>query len=257
MIVTWNSNLGSSLPSGAVEEIAKRFSIQHASLLVLLNSLYLVGYAIGPLIFGPLSEHVGRRPVLIGTHLGYTMFTMACALSPTYWVLILFRLLCGIVAAAPNAVIGGLYADIYDDRTKRGRAVAVFLAAASMGPPFGPLISGFASQRSWNFSFWVGMMLAGAPLPVILLLPETCRSVLLRKNKQQNETARPDFESAVSKTNFASLFGRPLMMMVKEPVVTLTSLYLALVYSILYLFFQAYPIIFHSRSSLCKSVEDC
>jgi multidrug resistance protein len=249
MIVTWNSNLGSSLPSGAADEIAKRFAIHNTSLLVLLNSLYLVGYAIGPLIFGPLSEHVGRRPVLIGTHLGYTMFTMACALSPTYWLLLLFRLLCGIVAAAPNAVIGGLYADIYDDSAQRGRAVAYFIAAASMGPAFGPLISGFASHRSWNFCFWIGFILAGAPLPIILLLPETCRSVLQGKNKAECETGyQGEPGSAAAKMNFASFLARPFIMMAQEPVVLLTSLYLALVYSILYLFFQAYPIIFNGKS---------
>lgn len=45
------------------------------------------------------------------------------------------------------------------------------------------------------------------------------------------------------------VFCRPPLIIVQEPVVLSTSFYLALIYSILYLFFQGYPIIFHRRST--------
>ncbi|KAF4541980.1 uncharacterized protein LTHEOB_8134 [Lasiodiplodia theobromae] len=153
--ISWNSNLGSSLPSGAVDAIRTDFSIHSATNLVCLNSLYMLGYTIGPPMFGPLSEHIGRRPVLIVTYISYLIFTMACALSNRFSLLLLFRFLAGLVAAAPNAVVGGLFADIYDNHEERGKVMAAFLLAGSLGSPIGPIISGLVEKLSWRWSFWI------------------------------------------------------------------------------------------------------
>ncbi|KAH7120595.1 major facilitator superfamily domain-containing protein [Dactylonectria macrodidyma] len=245
-----NSGLGSSLPSGATSAIAKDLNVTNPTLLVLLNSIYLVGFAIGPLLFGPLSEHVGRRPVLIGTYLGYTISTMCCAVSPTFGVLLLFRLLCGIAAGAPNAVVGPLYADVYDDPAPRGRAMAYFMCSTSMTPPFGPIISGYASKISWRLSFWIGLGIAVVCLPVILVVPETYVPVIKRRLMKDGE-ARGSEAGVLAQGNKTRLldelkvvFSRPFKMIFQEPLVLFTSLYLALIYATLYLFFQAYPIIF-------------
>lgn len=252
LIVVFNSNLGSSLPAGAVAEIAQHFSITKHSQLVLLNSLYLVGYTLGPLLFGPMSEHLGRRPVLIASHILYCLFTIACALSPRYGVLLLFRTLCGLVGAAPNAVVGGLYADIYDDPKQRGRALAVFIAVAIMGPSSGPLISGYTSPVSWSLCFWVGAAIAGAGLPLVVLLPETYQCVLNERQVGQGQHSASTTSFTLSHAEKRRVvFSRPVVMLLKEPIVLFTSLYLALVYSVLYLFFQEYPIIFGSGGRQC------
>lgn len=257
IICVWNSNLGSSISSGTLDSIADYFSISgNKNLLVSLNSLYLVGYTFGPLVFGPLSEYQGRRLVLIGTYIGYILFTIASALSPSYNCLLGFRLLSGIVASAPNAVVGGMYADIYDKPSQRGVAIACFMCAASTAPPIGPLISGFAQSVSWNLSFWIAVAIAGAGLPLVILLPETYVPVLRKRNlvrgmseQQQDQVEQFNTLNATSvPREIKSIFTRPFTMMFGEPLVFFTSTYLALVYSILYLFFQAYPIIFKGRS---------
>ena len=58
----------------------------------------------------------------------FTLFTMACALAPNWPALLVFRLICGIMASSPIAVVGGLYADIFGNPVTRGRAMAVFMA---------------------------------------------------------------------------------------------------------------------------------
>jgi len=55
---------------------------------------------------------------------------MACALAPSWTGLLFFRLLCGISASAPIAIVGGVYADIYDDPVSRGLAMAIFMAVS-------------------------------------------------------------------------------------------------------------------------------
>ncbi|RMJ18419.1 hypothetical protein CDV36_001890 [Fusarium kuroshium] len=230
LIVVFNSNLGSSLPSGATAEIALDLHVTKGPQLVLLNSLYIV--------------------VLVASHICYMLFTMGCALSPKYGILLLFRTLGGLVASAPNVAVGGLFADIYDNPTQRGRAMAIFIAVALMGPPLGPLISGCTSNISWRLCFWIGVAIAGAGLPLVLLLPETYEGILNRKaDHGQHGTSRVLF-TPPHKGELKVVFSRPFTMLWKEPMVLFMSLYLALVYSILYLFFQAYPIIFGGIYSL-------
>jgi multidrug resistance protein len=245
-IFAFNGSLGASLPSGASLSIARAFQVsENDTRIVLLNSLYLLGFAVGPLFFGPLSECVGRRPVLIVTYLAFAMFTLGCALSPTFESLLVFRFFCGVNGSVPNAVLGGLYSDIYDDPDRRGRAMAIFMFTAIAGPMAGPLVSGFAVLLSWRWVFWVALITAGAGVPCILLLPETYLPVLLRK-----EDIKSSPQLGIDQSNRAQaysarkIFIRPFLMLLREPIVAFTSLYLSVIYGILFLFFQAYPVIF-------------
>ena len=100
----------------------------------------------------------------------YTLFTMACALSPNFAALCVFRFLTGISASAPIVVTGGLYADIYDDPVTRGRAMATLMASTTFGPSaIAPLISGFLGPLNWKLPFWTAMAIAGATMPALLL----------------------------------------------------------------------------------------
>ena len=123
-----NSTLGSSLPSGAIDYIAEHFQVTNTQQRVLPISVYLVGYVVGPLVCGPLSETVGRKPVMLFTFSVYTLFTMACALANNWPALLIFRFICGSMASGPITVVGGLYADIYNEPRARGRAMAYFMA---------------------------------------------------------------------------------------------------------------------------------
>ncbi|KAL9598087.1 MAG: hypothetical protein Q9219_004718 [cf. Caloplaca sp. 3 TL-2023] len=130
-----NSTLGSSLPSGAIDYLAEYFHVTSQAQLVLPISLFLVGYVFGPIVFAPLSETYGRRIVMVATFVFFTIFTMACAVAPNWPFFLVFRLLCGITASSAIAVVGGLFADIYDDPITRGRAMAFFMAVREFGGP--------------------------------------------------------------------------------------------------------------------------
>lgn len=236
------------MPSGALEAIAEHFHVSNQVHLILLNSLYMVGYVLGPLLFGPLSEYVGRRPVLIGTFLGYLIFMLACSGAPTYPALLVFRLLCGINAAAPTTVISGLYADILDIPSQRGTAIALYMTVTSIGTFIGPIISGYTSQASWRWPFWAAGLIAVPGLPIVLTLPETFAPVLY--NKEVRRRIENGFDAGGETVmehqafNVRKIFLRPVILLVTEPILLSTSLYLALAYSITYLMFQAYPVVF-------------
>ncbi|KAJ5949585.1 hypothetical protein N7454_001169 [Penicillium verhagenii] len=252
----FNSSLGSSIASGAHDELATDFNIPSDSIkMVLPTSLYMAGFAIGPVIFGPLSEHYGRKPVLVSTFAIYLIFMMACALAPTFPALLVFRFFCGLGGSAPNAVLGGLFSDIYENPHHRGLAMSWFMFATTFPPLLGPIISGFISTITWRWTFWAGLLIAAPGMPLLVTMPETYVPVLRQRSRTSDEK-----EGIVHKptTNAGAglsvILCRPFLMFTREPIVFCCSMYLALIYSILYLYFQAYPIIFQDLYGLSAGV---
>ncbi|KAI1449015.1 major facilitator superfamily protein [Annulohypoxylon stygium] len=250
-IAVANSTLGSALPSGAVNFIADDFGITNKQQLTLPITCYLIGYVLGPVVFGPLSETYGRRPITLVTFAFYTIFTLACALAPTFAALVVFRLFAGVFASSPPAVTGGIYADIYSDPKARGRAMAGFMAATTLGPTMGPIMSGYLSVMGWRWTFWVALIIVGASWPFLLLLPETFGPVLRRKHASSStNTAEAHALASTQLTRenwhhlFTKVLARPVKMVCTESIVLFSCLYLSLIYAIFYLFFEAYPIIF-------------
>ncbi|OGM51122.1 MFS transporter [Aspergillus bombycis] len=236
----FNSSLGSSLPSGAHDAIADYFSIPQDDLkMVLPTSLYMAGFAIGPLIFGPLSERFGRKPILVTTFAIYNLFTMA----------------------SPNAVLGGLFSDIYNDPHQRGMVMSIFMFATTFPPLLGPIISGFVSTVSWRWTFWAGFIIGGVGFPLVLVIPETYMPVLTRAHEKalgqsriDSEAVKPHLYEPKLSDSIGVVLSRPFTMIVQEPIVFCCSMYLALIYSILYLFFQAYPIVFQGLYGMTPGV---
>jgi MFS family permease len=103
------------------------FGITSRAQQVLPISIFILGYVLGPLFFGPISEQYGRRTIFVSTFSLLIIFTMACALAPNWPAFLVFRVLTGIFASSPIVVTGGLNADIYNDPITRGRAMALFM----------------------------------------------------------------------------------------------------------------------------------
>ena len=79
---------------------------------------------VGPLLWGPLSESFGRRPIFIIAFLGYIGFQVGCALSKNVASILIFRFLGGTFASCPLTNAGALLADIWD-ADRRGIAMAL------------------------------------------------------------------------------------------------------------------------------------
>lgn len=99
---------------------------------VLPTAVFLIGYIIGPLLFSPMSETVGRRPVLLWTFSVFVLVTLGCSLAPNWPALLVLRTLCGLMAAAPQTVVGGVYADMFSDLRSRGRAMCFYMSVSDI-----------------------------------------------------------------------------------------------------------------------------
>ena len=132
-----------------------------------------------------------------------------------------------------------------------------FMFATTFPPLLGPIISGFVSTVSWRWTFWAGLIIAGVGFPLLVTMPETYMPVLIQRYERSLIPAEEKLSSweefRVQAHDFSqkmgSVLSRPFVMIVREPIVFCCSLYLALIYSILYLYFQAYPIVFQRMSS--------
>ncbi|KAK5991424.1 putative MFS-type transporter [Cladobotryum mycophilum] len=258
-----NSAMGSSLPSMAAPDIMEQFSITSREQKVLLVSIYLIGHILGPLLWGPLSEQLGRRNVNLVTFFAFCLFTMACALAPNWSGLVALRLFCGVFGSAPAAIIAGIIRDIYSDPMTRGRVIVVCISLTIVGPILSPIISGFATPAlGWRWTFWIGLIVAGITFILGLFIPETFGPILLSRRAKQlrrqsqsiNILAPRDLENVDISEFVTVVFTRPLRMIAFEPIVTSTCAYMALVHGIFYLSFQAFPIIFQDMYGLPAGV---
>lgn len=103
-----------------------------------ITSVYLLGYAFGPLAIAPISELYGRAVVYNICNFIFLIFNIACALSNNLSALILFRLFAGIAASCPITLGAGTIADMIP-LEKRGLAMAGWIMGPLVGPTLGPL----------------------------------------------------------------------------------------------------------------------
>lgn len=129
--VAINSAISTSLPSSAVPAIMRDFNQSGDMLKSLPTAVFLVGYVVGSLVISPLSEKIGRRPVLLCSFTTFLLATLACSLSPNWAFLIVFRAICGFAGAAPQTVVGGVYADMFTDARTRGRAMVSYMSVCT------------------------------------------------------------------------------------------------------------------------------
>jgi DHA1 family bicyclomycin/chloramphenicol resistance-like MFS transporter len=139
-------------------------------------SLNLLGFALAQLLLGPLSERVGRRPVLLGGLLGFALASLGCALAGSIDALIAARVLQGVTACAEAVVGYGVIREIYDE-AGAVRVLGAYGMAIALAPAIGPVIGGHMHVLfGWRSNFF---LLTGLILVVALLiwrnLPETLR----------------------------------------------------------------------------------
>jgi multidrug resistance protein len=249
------------MPSGSIGFIAETFNITDENQLVLPISVFLIGYIVGPLFLGPLSEVYGRRPLLVYTFVIYLLFTVGTALVNNFPGLLVLRFLAGTAAASPLAVVGGVYADLFEDQTVRGRTMALFGAGTTLGPTLSPIISGFLGQVSWRWPFWFTVIFGGLTIVPLFFWPESFAPVLLsrRAARMREEQGRDDIVVEDDPANidmkemFSVTLTRPVTMFFTEPIVSIVSSYMAFVYAVMYMFFQGYPVIYKGRVYPCLS----
>ena len=144
----------SSIFSTATRVVAAQYHVStEVGLLGL--SFYVLGFALGPLFWAPLSELRGRRLPIVLSMFGFSIFQVAVAAAKDLQTILLCRLWGGIFGACPLAVVAAVFSDMFDNRT-RGLAITVFSMTVFTGPLLAPFIGGFIveSYLGWRWTEW-------------------------------------------------------------------------------------------------------
>lgn len=149
------------------------FGADHATVQLTL-SLFLIGVAFGQLVYGPLSDRFGRRPVLLAGMGLYLAASMACAMAPGIGTLIIGRVAQAAGGCAGMVIARAIVRDAWD-RDQATRVLAAVIAGMAVAPMVGPAIGGFLDEwAGWRAGFVLiavfGALVLAAGLKA---LPET------------------------------------------------------------------------------------
>ncbi|EJT73702.1 hypothetical protein GGTG_07558 [Gaeumannomyces tritici R3-111a-1] len=252
-LITLNANLAATMFAPGAAQLVSEFAITNSIVAVMTVSLYVLGFALGPLVLAPLSELYGRLPVYHGCNLVFTAFTVGCAFSTGPDMFLAFRFLAGCAASGPMTVGGGSIADLRAPN-ERARAMALFTTGPLLGPVLGPIVGGYVSQYiGWRWTFRIILILAGAVGAAFALYGrETNAPVLLRRKAERlrRETGNQALTPKVARQGtprqmFAAAIVRPLKLLVLSPIVLLISLYTGILFGLVFLLFTTFPEVFH------------
>ncbi|RGP69783.1 putative multidrug resistance [Fusarium sporotrichioides] len=216
-------------------------------------SLFVVGFGVGPMAFAPLSEIYGRRIIYGSTLFIAFIFIIPCAVAKNIETLLVCRAIDGIAFSAPMTLVGGTLADLWKNE-ERGVPMAAFSAAPFIGPAIGPLVGGFLSDAAgWRWLYWIQLIMAFVVwILITFTVPETYAPTILarRARKLRAETGETDHVTEQEldlrpiSERLRIFLIRPFQLLFGELIVCLISLYMSVLYGLLYMFFVAYPIIY-------------
>ncbi|MEN5014893.1 Bcr/CflA family multidrug efflux MFS transporter [Erwinia sp. Eh17-17] len=179
----------------ALPQIAREFAVSAGSVQMTLNA-YILGFALGQLIYGPLADSFGRKPVIAAGTLIFAIAAAACAMAQTIDQLINLRFLHGLSAAAGSVVISALMRDSYS-KEEFSRMMSFVMLVTTIAPLLAPIIGGWMLLIwSWHAIFWT---ISAAAVVTTLLVVTQIKETLPKEKRQP-------FSLRTTLRNFLSLF---------------------------------------------------
>ncbi|KZT74445.1 MFS general substrate transporter [Daedalea quercina L-15889] len=220
---------------------------------ILSISLYVQGLALGPLLFAPLSEVYGRNNVYRAAYFLFWVFTWPIAFPPDIETFLVFRFLTGFSSSAFLSVAGGSVSDLFDNN-QVATPMGVYTLSPFFGPILGPLISGFiCNNTNWRWAYRVCLIYEFVTLITLLVfVPETYVPVILKRKaaKLRKQTGNDKYwapldrrEGSMMHKIMLSIYTPFRLLLIDRMALSLNT-WNALTLGILYLTFEAFPVIF-------------
>lgn len=251
------ASLGSSIISPAEEVIASYTGVSEEAA-ILSISLYILGFAVGPSLWAPISEIWGRRVSMLPAMCGLALFSIGTATSKNAASIFITRFFGGVFGAAPVSNVSAALGDIWRPQA-RGIAVTFYAVAVVGGPTIGPVIGSALTANKHLGWRWTEYILAIWVFVITIMsffcLPEVYSPYLLKQKAQRmrketgdNRWHHPHEEVKIDpKSIVTKHLARPALMLITEPMVTCIAIYASFVYSILYMTLEVFPIVFQDH----------
>lgn len=257
--VTFASSIFSTVvvPTSTIYGVSREVTI-------LGTSLFVVGFAFGPILFGSISSFYGRKYPLFAGYFIFAIFQIPVAVAQNFYTIMICRFFGGFFGSAPLTIIGVMLTDMWDP-IHRGYAQSIFVGSIFIGPVIAPIVGSFitASHLQWRWTEYITAMLAFfLGFVGFLVIPETSAPYILHQKaktvrfdtKNWAVHAELDEKKLTVQTFFAEYVYKPLKMLLLEPILLALTLYMSLVYGILYIFLEVYPITFQQDRGLSPGI---
>jgi multidrug resistance protein len=248
----------SAVITADLEGVGAEFHVSEEVTLLTIT-LFVVGFGVGPMVFAPLSEIYGRRPVYGVTLALAVIFTIPGAVAQNIGTLLVTRFIAGVAFSAPMSLVGGTLVDLWKNE-ERGVPMAAFSAAPFIGPGVGPLVGGYLSEAGgWRWLYWIQLIISFCVwILITFTVPETYAPRLLanRAKKLRKETGdakyvtEQDLDSRPFSQKLTLFLLRPFQLLFQELIVFFISLYMSVLYGLLLIReFSVTLMILYERSS--------
>ncbi|PTB35136.1 hypothetical protein M441DRAFT_62996 [Trichoderma asperellum CBS 433.97] len=171
------SGLSSNIYFPSLDAIAKDLNVSIDAVSLTITS-YLVIQGVSPLLWGSLSDTVGRRPIYIASFTVYIISNIVLSLSPNFTILLIFRGLQAAGSASTVSIGNGVIQDI-SPPSERGAFISFYQAIRNFSIAIGPVLGGVLANTFGFRSIFIFLVILSSLviIMVILFLPETLRSI--------------------------------------------------------------------------------
>ncbi|KAJ1974188.1 hypothetical protein H4R34_004810 [Dimargaris verticillata] len=145
-------------------------------------SVFMLGLAVAPVLWGPMADQFGRRYVYALSTLVCMAASIGCALATSAPMLLGMRFWQAFGGSCTMVIGAGTISDIYEP-FQRGTAMGVYFGGSMFGPVLGTIIGGYLAEAlGWRWTFWLTAILSGVFFALLTFaIPETHRGILARK----------------------------------------------------------------------------
>ncbi|KAF2107055.1 MFS transporter [Lophiotrema nucula] len=216
-------------------------------------SMYVLGYAIGPMFLSPVSEipFIGRNIPYYSSFALFFLISIILCVVDNFPAMIVLRFLQGLFGSTPLATGAATMEDIYD-MYDAPYGYIWWIASMYCGPALGPLFAGYAVSDNWRWPFYETVIMSFIILLILPFLPETSPSnILLRRAKRlraatgnQSYLAASELKPLNFGRTLMDALNKPIVISILDPAIAYACVYGAIVYASYYSFFEVFPIVY-------------
>lgn len=258
--------MASSIFTAAIPSIMELHGISQ-EVATLGVSLYVLGFATGPIVWASFSEIKGRYLPFVISLFGFSVFCFATARSGHDLASIFIcRYFGGMFGAGPLTLAGAAFSDMYTPKERTGM-MTIFSLTVFLGPLLSQPIGGFIVKNQslgWEWTEYLPGILGSAEFVLLLFLQEESYWPVILARKADRLRRETGDWSIIAKQDTIELDPRaiirnylllPIRMLALDPIILCMSTFGAFVYGLLYLFLTAYPAVFQDVHHMSDGVS--